>query len=103
MRSERETIPVTTPRRRPGRPRTKPEGPSKAQRNLMTTLAFELPLLLMELDAYLQSPRPASRRRPILLPAKDQKSASCASPAADPTHAGFPTWGYRHKSQQIKG
>ena len=82
MRSERETIPVTTPRRRPGRPRTKPEGPSKAQRNLMTTLAFELPLLLMELDAYLQSPRPASRRRPILLPAKDRKKRKLRLPGS---------------------
>ena len=66
MGSERQTTPVTPVRRRPGRPRTKPERtePSKSEVKLMTTLAYELPLLMMEIDQIPESPRRAARRRP---------------------------------------
>ena len=82
MRSERETIPVTTPRRRPGRPRTKPDGPSKAQRNLMTTLSLELPLLLMQVDQLVRSPRPGCAPPPEI----DFRSEATKAQATDTRH-----------------
>ena len=73
MRSERTTVPVT--KRPPGRPRTKPippEGPSAYEQRVASDLAMQGSILLLELNAYLASPEPVSRRRPVLLPAKDR-------------------------------
>ena len=82
MGSERQTTPVTPVGRRPGRPRTKPERtePSKSEVKLMTTLAYELPLLMMEIDQIPKSPdalHAAARKR---LRARRDESAGCAFP-----------------------